>query len=50
VNRAHALEDAGCSALAIHARTRIAEVKRLGLKMPIIGNGDVDESRKRLRR
>jgi len=53
VQMAQALCDAGCAALAIHARTRaqgysgkadwgvIAEVKRLGLPMPIIGNGDV---------
>ena len=47
------LEDAGCAALAMHARTRaqaysghadwnaIAELKRHVKKMPVMGNGDV---------
>jgi nifR3 family TIM-barrel protein len=50
---AHHLEDAGCAALAVHARTRaqgysgladwsvIADLKREIRTMPIIGNGDV---------
>ena len=50
---AASLEEAGCAALAVHARTRaqgysghadwsvIAELKRHIRKMPIIGNGDV---------
>lgn len=52
VELARALEDAGCAALAVHARTRaqgysgradwsvIARVKR-AVTMPVIGNGDV---------
>ncbi len=52
VEVARALEDAGCAALAIHARTRaqsysgradwalIERVKR-AVRMPVIGNGDV---------
>jgi tRNA-dihydrouridine synthase B len=52
VEMARALEDAGCAALAIHARTRaqgysgsadwdlIGEVAA-AVKMPVIGNGDV---------
>src|SRR5207248_1563098 len=50
---AAALDDAGCAALAVHPRTRaqgysgsadwsvIADLKRHGFRMPIIGNGDV---------
>ncbi len=50
---AHQLQDAGCAALAMHARTRaqgysglanwdlIAELKACTQGMPIIGNGDV---------
>jgi nifR3 family TIM-barrel protein len=50
---AHHLEEAGCAALAVHARTRaqgysgladwsvIADLKREIRVMPIIGNGDV---------
>src|SRR5205085_2504339 len=50
---AEKLEEAGCAALAVHARTRaqgytgqadwnvIAELKRAVQRMPIIGNGDV---------
>src|SRR6185503_20141645 len=53
VEMAKALEGAGCAALALHARTRaqgysgvadwdlIGEVKN-AVKMPIIGNGDVN--------
>jgi nifR3 family TIM-barrel protein len=53
LDMAHALEEAGCAALAVHGRTRaqgysgkadwnvIADLKKHIRQMPIIGNGDV---------